>query len=114
MTTRCRSIWPFAALMLALSLVVLAFEWRYMWFLSASEAWMLRGGLLSGLLAIVGLWIWYPSRVLIALVGAAVLLFPQLLEAHRSRSSLGYWLLVLCCILLLVATTAMRHSRRSR
>lgn len=95
----------------ALSLVVLlvVFELRYVWYLSPSELWALRGGFAVGALALIALWVWFPFRIATAVLGLATLTFPTLLPGHRPPVSVGFVTTAFFCIALLVAATEVRR-----
>jgi hypothetical protein len=61
---------------LALGAYFLMFEFRYMWYLGASEVALLRLCNVACILAIVALWACFPSPLLVALIALVGLIFP--------------------------------------
>lgn len=98
---------------LALTVLFLAFELRYMWYVSRENFIFLRSLFGISLLVIVLLWAFYPSRILVALVVLACFALPPLLRGatfvQLDAASLGA---VLLCALLLVGATELRHRSR--
>jgi len=108
-------------LFLFLSLVALIvhfamFELRYNWYLDSAGVSFLRIGYAICLLAIIALWIFFPSRALVAGVGLASYIFPPLLRGDKF--AFIDWkfaaLMLLSVCLLLVATEVRRRIHRVR
>ena len=98
---------------LALAAFFLAYELRYMWYVSRENFIFLRSIFGVSVLTIILLWVFYPSRILVALVVLACFALPPLLRGaafvQLDAASLGA---VLLCALLVVGATELR--RRSR
>lgn len=98
---------------LGLTVFFLAFELRYMWYVSRENFIFLRAIVGGSVLAVLGLWAFYPSRILVALIVAACFTLPPLLRGttfvQLDAASLGA---VLLCALLLVGATELRRRLR--
>lgn len=107
----------FAVAIVSLVLHFLMFELRYMWYLSPADARFLRIGYLIFATAIIALWIFLPSRLLVATISFVCFLFPPLLRGDRFPSLLagevpgdgGIVGFVLFSVLLLVIATELRR-----
>lgn len=60
----------------ALGIYFLIFELRYMWYLGTSDFAMLRLFNIACILATIGLWVFFPSPWLVAVVAFIGLVFP--------------------------------------
>ena len=85
--------WRVAAFLLvagvAFCVSIVLFEFRYVWYIHPSESMALRGGYALCALAIIALWAFLPSRVLVFSVAIAALLFPHALFDAGSRPLAG-------------------------
>lgn len=68
---------------LALGLYFLLFELRYAWYLNANDVAFIRICNIAFMLGIVGLWIFFPSPILVAVVAILGLLFPPLYNSDK-------------------------------
>lgn len=64
---------------LAIGVHFLGFELRYAWYLSPKEVKFLRYGYVICIFCIFLLWLFYPSRVLVAALGLIAFVFPIIL-----------------------------------
>ena len=98
----------------SLAVLFFTFEYSYMWYLEQAQAMVLRRGYLIGMVLLVLLWIFFPNYVAVVVVGVLTLMFPVILKVGRF-TELSSWTpafiaLGVVCLLLLVATTALRRS----
>ena len=105
---------------IALSAHFLIFEMRYMWYLDIQDHKLLRGGYIACACAILALWAFFPSRVLVALLGVLALFFPHLYYATGARPLLGreidlatIWFALLSVATLVGATELRRRIKAS-
>lgn len=91
----------------------LVFEYRYTWYLGPADADFIRSCFFIEILFVVGLWILFPSRLIVATVGVLALVFPPLYNSNVfpgiSWQFVGW---ILFSVGLLVVATELR--RRSR
>lgn len=75
----------------ALALVVhyFTFEMTYLWYVMVEEAHLMRSIYAMVVAVIVVLWVFFPSRIAIGLVGLFGLYFPHLIFASDARPLLG-------------------------
>jgi hypothetical protein len=94
----------------ALALHFFLFELRYAWYLNDDDFSFIRIGYGVFLLTVVVAWCFYPSRVLVSVIGAAAFAFPPLLRGGVFASiTLGMVPFVLLSILLLLGATELRR-----
>lgn len=98
----------------------IVFEYKYMWHVTEAQFWILRGGFTAGVLVIIALWVFFPSYVVVAIVGLLTLLFPVILfpilfgvEQSPSLSSwkLSFVVTATVGFVFLFATTALRRRQ---
>lgn len=110
---------------LALGIHYFMFEMRYMWYVSVDEARFMHTIYAAYLVAIVLLWTFFPSRLVVAVVSAFGLFFPHLFYAADARPLLGRsfdwqtfdWQtlgIAALPILLMVLATELRRRSRGR
>ena len=110
----------FVIAILGLVLHFFIFEMRYMWYVNQGDFRLLRGGYIAFVVVIAALWAFYPSRVLVAIVGLLALFFPHLYYAPDARPLLGREIdlptviFALLGVALLVAATELRRRRKAR
>lgn len=99
---------------LALAVHYFMFEMTYLWYVQLEEARFMRG-IYAGVVAlIVLLWVMFPSRIAIGVVGLFGLYFPHLIFASDARPLLGREItlsgigVTLVSVALLVAATHFR------
>jgi hypothetical protein len=86
------------------------FKMRYGWYLSNADAHFLDLGFLTVACALVVLWVVFPSRVAVAVVGAALFVFPPLLKPDTFVAlDVPFAALTLIPIFTLVIATHLRH-----
>ncbi|MET4678118.1 MULTISPECIES: hypothetical protein [unclassified Luteibacter] len=86
------------------------FKMRYGWYLANADAHFLDLGFLTVACTLVVLWVAFPSRVAVAVVGAALFVFPPLIKPDTFVAiDIPFAALSLIPILLLVIAT---HFRR--
>lgn len=68
-----------ASAALALVLHYFMFEMTYMWYVQIEEARLMRGIYAVVVIAIVALWVLFPSRIAVGLTGLLGLYFPHLI-----------------------------------
>lgn len=73
----------------ALAVHYFMFEMRYMWYVSADDAQFMRMIYGACVGAILLLWAFFPSRIVVALVGAFALFFPHFFYTAAARPLLG-------------------------
>lgn len=103
----------FVAAVAALALHFFLFEMRYMWYppIEASRLW--RIGYVAFVALIAALWAFFPSRIMVAIVGFFAMFFPHLyppgvvsqMGRHFDLSSLG---VALIPVALLILATHLR------
>jgi hypothetical protein len=64
----------------ALVAYVYAFELRYMWFRGYKDVALVRQVEIGTVVAVVALWLFFPSRVLVGVIGLFGLLFPPIYD----------------------------------
>ena len=94
---------------MSLAVLLVVFELRYVWYVDSTDLQILRGGFTAGALVLVVLWVFFPSKIAIAVIGLVILLFPNILPEHRLPISTAFAALVLFCIALLVAAGEVRR-----
>jgi hypothetical protein len=105
---------------IALALVALAvhfflYEMRYMWHLQPDDYLLLRVVYAGCLVAIVALWLFFPSRTLVGLISFFALFFPHLLYASNTGPLMGREIdipgigVALVSVALFVAATELRR-----
>lgn len=110
----------FVIAILGLVLHFFIFEMRYMWYVGQEDFRILRGGYIASVVAISVLWVFYPSRVLVAVVGLLALFFPHLYFAPDARPLLGRGIdlssiiFALLGVALLVAATELRRRIKAQ
>jgi hypothetical protein len=105
-----RSFMPQLLRLSSVCVFAVLFELRFMWYPKPFDAWLLRGGLLVGILAILSLWYWYRSRVLVAILSMTTLSFPQFVGLVRTDSRVGYWIAAILVSALMAAVTPARQG----
>lgn len=86
------------------------FKMRYGWYLANADAHFLDLGFLTVACALVVLWVVFPSRVAVAVVGAALFVFPPLLKPDTFVGlDIPFAALSLIPIFLLVIATHLRQ-----
>ena len=90
------------------------FELRYIWYVDAPEAGMLRLGFGICAISIVGLWLAFPSRIAVGALGIAAALFPVVLDARRPMPNVGFIIVLLIVVGSLVALTHLRRGLTSK
>lgn len=102
----------------ALAVNVFIFEMRYMWYLQPEDANFLRAVYLVCVVLIIAGWLFFPSKIAIAIVGLFALGFPHLFYAATERPLLGREIdiptigIALISVALLVAATHLRRRYR--
>jgi hypothetical protein len=109
----------FVSAILALALHFFAFEMRYIWYLPKDAFLLWRTTYIICMGAIVALWLFFPSRVLVAVVCFFSLFFPHLypagLAAQRGRVfDLQTVLFSLVIVGIFVAVTVLRRRIKLR
>lgn len=101
----------------AIAVHYLMFELRYVWYLNVDDSRFVHTGYNICVFTIILLWVFFPSRILVAMMGFATFLFPPLLRGDRFPSLLagevpgdgGVVGFVLFSVLLLVGATELRR-----
>ena len=94
----------------SLTVHFLIFELRYMWYLNADNASFLRIGYAVSLIVIIGLWLMFPSRFLVATTAIVSFIFPPVLRGDVFVSpNWKFMAFVLISICLLMGTTELRR-----
>ena len=108
---RSTLFWIFAGLGLALSYATL--KLRYAWYISNDDARFLDAGYLLVAGAIIALWFFFPSRVLVALLAAILFVFPTVFRPETFVwLDLSSALFFLVPVMLLVCATHWRRISR--
>jgi hypothetical protein len=98
---------------LALGVLWFLFEVRYMWYVKSDDFYFLRIGFFIGVVAIISLWTLYPSRLLVALIGACTFAFPPALRAGQFvMLDAKFGIFVIGALLLLVGATQLNRMTR--
>lgn len=87
----------------ALAIHYLAFEMRYMWYVTHEDARFMRIIYICCVGIIGLLWVFFPSRIAVAAVGTFGLLFPHLFFASEARPLLGRLVDLESIVVLMVA-----------
>ena len=99
---------------MALGIYFLIFELRYMWHLNANDFLLLRISNVVLMLTTFGLWVFFPSPLLVALVAFFGLVFPPFYDRNAFAMIdfrfTGFLLLGVC---LLVAVTFLWRGARA-
>ncbi len=95
------------------SLVALwvVFELRYVWYVQPDQLMVLRLGFTAVAGSIVALWLLYPSRVAVALLGFSGLAFPPLFDSRFVGITPGFLLWVALIVGFLVGATQLRRRQ---
>lgn len=103
----------------AIAVHYLMFELRYVWYLNVDDSRFVHTGYNICVFTIILLWVFFPSRILVAMMSFATFLFPPLLRGDRFPSLLAgevpgmkdwrFIGVVLFSILLLVGATELRR-----
>jgi len=94
---------------LSLGAMFFVFEFHYIWFIQPAQAWALRAGFATGLLALIALWIFFPSYWAVAVVGILVFVFPVFMSDMPASFSLRLLIAMTIAIVLLIGATALRR-----
>jgi hypothetical protein len=109
-TTRATWYAFIALAAVALVLHLLSFELRFRWYLSEKDSQFLTAVYLGCVTLIVLLWIFYPSRVLVATVAAATFFLPPAMRGDVFVAANPLFMLyVSFVVVLLVAATELRR-----
>ena len=99
--------------LVALGIYFLIFELRYMWYLGTNDSAVLRGGSIACTLAIVGLWVFFPSPILVAVIAFFGLIFPPFYDRNAfAMVDLRFVGFMLLGVGLLVAVTYLWRNTR--
>ena len=100
----------FVTAAIAIAVHFFLFELRYVWYLNGDDFSFIRIGYGFFLIAVVLAWCFYPSRVLVSVIGAAAFAFPPLLRGEVFASmTIGMVPFVLLSVLLLLGATELRR-----
>lgn len=102
----------FAFGLISLALFWVVFELRYIWGIDSQQLFILRLGLGLFALAILFLWVLYPSTPVVAALGLLGLLFPPIIDQRYVSVTLGFVPWILLVIGFLVATTELRRIQK--
>jgi hypothetical protein len=121
MTMRTSQLGFFVCALVALGVYCLMFEFRYLWYVEAEQATLMRSVFAGSVALIVLLWAIFPSRIAVAAIVIAGLFFPHAIFDADARPLLGRGLdlpaiaMSAVAVLLLVFATYLRQkTKRTR
>lgn len=76
-----KAVWFSLAGVLALAVYFLVYELRYNWYLKASDGAFVRLSCIASMLTVAGLWVFFPSRTLVAGIAFIGFLIPPTYES---------------------------------
>lgn len=95
---------------LCASVALVAFAWlfvaRHNWYISEGEFIVFNTSIITASLAIVGMWIWFPSRVLVGIIASAALVWPAACFAKFGLDSYYLGVSGIVVLLLIIVTHA--------
>jgi len=116
MNPRTQRLVFFVCALAALGLYAVMFEFRYLWYVEAAQATLMRTIFAGSVALIVLLWAVFPSRIAVAVVAITGLFFPHAIFDAGARPLLGRAIdfpalaVSLVPVLLLVLATHLRRK----
>jgi hypothetical protein len=101
----------FALGLFSLAALWIVFELRYVWYVQPDQLMVLRLGFTAVAGSIVALWVLYPSRVAVGLLGFSCLAFPPLFDSRFVGITPGFLLWVALILSLLLGATQLRRRQ---
>lgn len=115
MSRRTVSLLFLISAVLALVVHYFMFEMTYLWYVQIEEARLMRGIYATVVAIILLLWVFFPSRIAVGLMGLFGLYFPHLIFSSNARPLVGREItlsgagVTLVSIALLVVATQFRR-----